>query len=61
MIKKFFTLSTALSAVILFGQNDSIQYDIVERDTIGIQEVLIQSQRKKMFADKAVYTFDQVL
>lgn len=59
MIKKFFTLSTALSAVILFGQNDSIQYDIVERDTIGIQEVLIQSQRKKMFADKAVYTFDQ--
>lgn len=59
-MKKSFTLVTTLFGVLLYAQNDSIVYDsIADYDTIAIKEVLIQSQHKKMFADKAVYTFDQ--
>ncbi|MFV0177140.1 outer membrane beta-barrel family protein [Empedobacter falsenii] len=56
-MRKFFVLAVTLSGIFAFGQEeiqDSIDYNPIE-----IEEVLIQSQRKKMFADKAVYTFDK--
>lgn len=59
MKRKLFALSLLLS-VFSFAQveeeNDSTAF---EYDPIEIKEVLIQSQRKKLFADKAVYTFDK--
>lgn len=33
--------------------------DSIDHDSIEIKEVLIQAQRKKMFVDKAVYTFSK--
>lgn len=56
-MKNIFVLAITLSGIFAFGQEeiqDSIDYNPIE-----IKEVLVQSQRKKMFADKAVYTFDK--
>lgn len=41
------------------AQNEEVLDSLEVYDPIEIKEVLIQSQRKKMFADKAVYTFDK--
>ena len=49
----FFLFISTLQAQVEEKQ-DSTDYNPIE-----IKEVLIQSQRKKMFADKAVYTFDK--
>lgn len=37
------------------GKNDTVEVS----DTKEIQEVIVKTQRKKQFADKAVYTFDK--
>lgn len=37
------------------GKNDTVEVS----DTKEIQEVIVKAQRKKQFADKAVYTFDK--
>lgn len=49
-----FTLSNFYTFAQVLEQNDSTNYNEIE-----IKEVLIEAQRKKMFADKAVYTFDK--
>ena len=41
------------------AQNKEVSDSIEIYNPIEIKEVLIQSQRKKMFADKMVYTFDK--
>ena len=56
-MKKFFVLATTLSGIFVFAQEE--KQDSIDYNPIEIKEVLIQSQRKKMFADKAVYTFDK--
>lgn len=55
-MKKLFITSNFLLGVLLFAQennNDTI------KNEIKIKEVLLKSQRKKIFADKSVYTFDK--
>lgn len=54
----FFVLAISLTAIFSFAQVEEKQ-DSVDYNPIEIKEVLIKSQRKKMFADKAVYTFDK--
>ncbi|TGN27065.1 outer membrane beta-barrel protein [Empedobacter tilapiae] len=56
-MKKFFVLAVTLSGIFAFGQDE--KQDSTDYNPIEIKEVLVQSQRKKMFADKAVYTFDK--
>ena len=56
-MKKIFVLAVTLSGIFAFGQEET--QDSIDYNPIEIKEVLIQSQRKKMFADKAVYTFDK--
>lgn len=56
-MKKFFVLAITLSGIFAFGQDE--KQDSTDYNPIEIKEVLVQSQRKKMFADKAVYTFDK--
>jgi len=57
-MKRIFIVAFSLFNFYTFAQvteeNDSTTYDVVE-----IKEVLIEAQRKKMYADKAVYTFDK--
>lgn len=56
-MKKFFVLAVTLSGIFAFGQDE--KQDSTDYNPIEIKEVLVQSQRKKMFADKTVYTFDK--
>ena len=61
MIKKLITLFIIFSLIQETKaqvENDSIElFD--NNDFVEIKEVLIQAQRKKMNADKAIYTFDK--
>ena len=57
-MRNFFVLATSLTAIFSFAQVEEKQ-DSTDYNPIEINEVLIKSQRKKMFADKAVYTFDK--
>ncbi|AZA80770.1 TonB-dependent receptor [Chryseobacterium lactis] len=57
MKKTIYTLFF-LSGTLMFSQEKSNDTVDVSR-TKEIQEVIIKSQRKKQFADKAVYTFDK--
>lgn len=56
-MNKIFVLATTLSGIFVFAQEE--KQDSIDYNPIEIKEVLIQSQRKKMFADKTVYTFDK--
>jgi hypothetical protein len=48
-----------LCGILIFSQ-ENIKNDTIDKTkTAEIQEVIIKSQRKKQFADKAVYTFDK--
>ena len=49
-MKKFFVLAVTLSGIFAFGQDE--KQDSTDYNPIEIKEVLVQSQRKKMFADK---------
>ncbi len=59
-MKKNFTIALFLAGFFAFAQENTTQQ---EQDSVAqskeIQEVLIKAQRKKQFADKAVYTFDE--
>ncbi|KPE51849.1 TonB-dependent receptor plug domain-containing protein [Chryseobacterium indologenes] len=57
-MKKTIYILCFLSSILMFSQeikNDSADTS----ETKEIQEVILKSQRKKQFADKAVYTFDK--
>ena len=48
-----------LCGILVFSQ-ENIKNDTIEKTgTAEIQEVILKAQRKKQFADKAVYTFDK--
>ena len=56
-MKKIFVLAVSLIGILSFAQEEKT--DSLEYNPIQIKEVLVVAQRKKMFADKAVYTFDK--
>lgn len=56
-MRKILILAVTLIGILAYGQENS--QDSIDYNPIEIKEILIQSQRKKMFADKAVYTFDK--
>ena len=56
-MKKIFVLAVSLIGILSFAQEEKT--DSLEYNPIQIKEVLVIAQRKKMFADKAVYTFDK--
>ena len=48
-----------LCGILVFSQ-ENIKNDTIEKTgTAEIQEVILKAQRKKQFADKAIYTFDK--
>lgn len=57
-MKKNFTIVLSLASIFVFAQENSTQKDTVAQSN-EIQEVVIKTQRKKQFADKAVYTFGE--
>lgn len=57
-MRKQFILAIGLFSIFTNAQVEE-KSDSTDYNPIEIKEVLIQSQRKKMFADKAVYTFDK--
>ena len=54
-MKKTIVILSLLSAGIFYGQ----EKDSLSLPSKEIQEVLLKAQRKKQYADKAVYSFDQ--
>lgn len=56
-MKKTFTLAFAISGLLVYAQENTVS------DTLSqikeIEQIIIKSQRKKQFADKSVYTFDE--
>lgn len=58
-MKKLICSVLFLAGVFVFSQENVKNDTISQTDTQEIQEVIIKSQRKKQFADKAVYTFDK--
>ncbi|WP_179471296.1 outer membrane beta-barrel protein [Chryseobacterium sp. H1D6B] len=48
-----------LCGIFVFSQENAKKDTLKEPKTAAIQEVILKSQRKKQFADKAVYTFDK--
>ena len=56
-MRKTFLSVCILSVVIISAQDKSI--DSAGIKTKDIEQVMIKSQHKKQYADKAVYTFDQ--
>ena len=57
-MRKQFILAIGLFSIFTNAQVEE-KSDSTDYNPIEIKEVLIQSQRKKMFADKAVYAFDK--
>ncbi|MGE4513994.1 MAG: TonB-dependent receptor [Chryseobacterium sp.] len=47
-----------LFGIFAFSQ-ENVKNDTIKTKTTEIQEVILKSQRKKQYADKAVYTFDK--
>ncbi|WP_345991899.1 outer membrane beta-barrel protein [Chryseobacterium sp. Chry.R1] len=58
-MKKTVCAALFLCGVFVFSQENIKSDTIDQTKTAEIQEVIIKSQRKKQFADKAVYTFDK--
>ncbi|MCT2562483.1 TonB-dependent receptor plug domain-containing protein [Chryseobacterium herbae] len=58
-MKKVICSLLFLSGTLVFSQENVKKDTISQSDTKEIQEVILKAQRKKQFADKAVYTFDK--
>ncbi|WP_314059780.1 outer membrane beta-barrel protein [Empedobacter brevis] len=56
-MRKIYVLAISLIGILTFAQEE--KQDSIDYNPIEIKEVLVQAQRKKMFADKSVYTFDK--
>ncbi|MDV4100110.1 TonB-dependent receptor [Elizabethkingia anophelis] len=57
-MKKLITLAAALTGLVITAQETKTAKDTLQQSK-EIQEVILKSQRKKQFVDKAVYTFGE--
>src|ERR1700750_1785649 len=58
-MKKVICSLLFLCGTLIFSQETLKKDTVSQSDTKEIQEVILKAQRKKQFADKAVYTFDK--